>query len=724
MRLNALIALLAPLTGLAQTGPANLDFEAETPGRTPSGWVVPTAGYVAEIRHEGCKAGSGCVALLQPTTPSSAPFGNIMQAFSAEQFRGKTVRLRAWIRVDKADAGDHAQMWLRVDRPGMQMGLFDNMGDRPISSSEWVNYEIGGEVEADALSINIGVMSIGKARVWVDDATFEIVSATPQETAAREEFQKLYARIDAAYESGTLDEIAALALPDAQVASGAMRQPMSAVFAAAKEELGKGTKFSSRTTVNEVRLSGDDAVVSTKSEAGIARAGSRSDYESTSRDTWTRTASGWRMKESFAISTHPVTPKADPETVKAVVAELKQRAAPLATVAAGNKMDDLAAFGKAVGDARLVALGEASHGTREFFQMKHRLLEYLVKEKGFTVFAIEANWPEALAVDRYIKTGEGDAAAALSGMYFWTWNTEEVRDMIEWMRAYNQAAGVHPTLTFTSFDMQTGRVAAQKALDYLKRYSTADAPAAEGTYAETDALDGAGATDARAQGASDRAAAVLKVFDSKRPEMEKASSPAAWLDARQAAAVAYQACAMRTPGKGPSYRDQMMAKNVEWLADEAYPGEKIVLWAHNGHVRFGSEPGGKSMGTWLRERFGRKLYVAGFAFRRGQLRAVGAANGQMTGLADHAVPPAPEGSGDAILSAAGMSLFFLDMSSLAAGSPLGRWLAESQLYYNVGAVWQTANAEANLFPEALAKSYDGLIFVEEGHAARGLAPQR
>ena len=162
--------------------------------------------------------------------------------------------------------------------------------------------------------------------------------------------------------------------------------------------------------------------------------------------------------------------KADPETVKLVVAELKQRAAPLATVVAGNKMDDLAAFGKAVGDARIVALGEASHGTREFFQMKHRLLEYLVKEKGFTVFAIEGNWPEALAADRYIKTGEGDAKAALAAMYFWTWQTEEVRDMVEWMRAFNQAPGPHPTLTFTSFDMQTGRVAGQQALDYLKRY--------------------------------------------------------------------------------------------------------------------------------------------------------------------------------------------------------------------------------------------------------------
>ena len=87
-------------------------------------------------------------------------------------------------------------------------------------------------------------------------------------------------------------------------------------------------------------------------------------------------------------------------------------------------------------------------------------------------------------------------------------------------------------------------------------------------------------------------------------------------------------------------------------------------------------------------------------------------------------PPRRKGSGDAILSAAGMPLFFLDMSSLPAGGPLARWLGESHLYDDVGAVWQTASAEANLAPEAPAKTYDGLIFVEEGHAARGLDAQR
>ena len=68
-------------------------------------------------------------------------------------------------------------------------------------------------------------------------------------------------------------------------------------------------------------------------------------------------------------------------------------------------------------------MGEATHGTHEFFQLKHRMLEFLVERMGFTVFGIEANWPESLAVNDYVLNGNGDPAKALAGFYFWTWNT-------------------------------------------------------------------------------------------------------------------------------------------------------------------------------------------------------------------------------------------------------------------------------------------------------------
>jgi erythromycin esterase-like protein len=124
-----------------------------------------------------------------------------------------------------------------------------------------------------------------------------------------------------------------------------------------------------------------------------------------------------------------------------------------------------------------VSLGEATHGTREFFQLKHRMLEYLATEMGFTIFSIEANMPEAYRLNDYVLKGEGDPARLLSGMYFWTWNTEEVLDMIKWMREFNQSG--KGRVEFTGFDMQTPNVAAEIAAKFLKSKDEAYAGSAE-----------------------------------------------------------------------------------------------------------------------------------------------------------------------------------------------------------------------------------------------------
>ena len=109
---------------------------------------------------------------------------------------------------------------------------------------------------------------------------------------------------------------------------------------------------------------------------------------------------------------------ADLEVTPQALTWVRKHAVPFTTVEPGNGFTDLMPLKKSIGTTRIVALGEQTHGTHEFFKMKHRLLEFLVSELGYSVFAIEANMPEAYRLNDYVLTGKGDPAALLKGMYF------------------------------------------------------------------------------------------------------------------------------------------------------------------------------------------------------------------------------------------------------------------------------------------------------------------
>jgi erythromycin esterase-like protein len=94
---------------------------------------------------------------------------------------------------------------------------------------------------------------------------------------------------------------------------------------------------------------------------------------------------------------------------------LKANAIPFDTTEPNSSFEDLMPLKKIIGDARIVALGEATHGTHEFFQMKHRMLEFLVEEMGFNTFAMEDAWPEANLINDYVHTGKGEPAEILRG---------------------------------------------------------------------------------------------------------------------------------------------------------------------------------------------------------------------------------------------------------------------------------------------------------------------
>src|SRR5262245_22515498 len=152
-----------------------------------------------------------------------------------------------------------------------------------------------------------------------------------------------------------------------------------------------------------------------------------------------------------------------------VVAWLKENVVPLKTVEAGNSFDDLQPLKRVLKDVRFVGLGEATHGTREFFQFKHRMVEFLVREMGFRIFAIEASFSACQNINDYVMAKTDDGAKALDSQGFWTWNTEEVRSMLDWMRAYNQGVPAEKRVKFAGFDIQINSTGKAKLLEYLKR---------------------------------------------------------------------------------------------------------------------------------------------------------------------------------------------------------------------------------------------------------------
>ncbi|MCH7903517.1 MAG: erythromycin esterase family protein [Armatimonadetes bacterium] len=137
-----------------------------------------------------------------------------------------------------------------------------------------------------------------------------------------------------------------------------------------------------------------------------------------------------------------------------LIESLSRASLPLKTVVAGNGFDDMALMAKSLQGVEVVGMGEPTHGSREVFQMKHRMFEYLVENHGFTVFALESNMSDTVALDRYVLYGEGSVQEAARAQGFWTWSTEEIVDLLEWMRTYNTDPEHLQKLRVVGIDMQ------------------------------------------------------------------------------------------------------------------------------------------------------------------------------------------------------------------------------------------------------------------------------
>ena len=392
------------------------------------------------------------------------------------------------------------------------------------------------------------------------------------------------------------------------------------------------------------------------------------------------------------------------------LAWMRASAIPLDTDDPSAPHDDLAPLRELVGDARIVALGEGTHGTREFFRMKHRLTEFLASEMGFTVFAIEANMPEARRVNDYVLRGEGDSEEALAGLYFWTWNTEEVLAMIEWMREFNEEG--KGRMEFWGFDVQTPTVAMEDVESFIE--------VAEPEYLDSlrEEFDRVRDIFLAARTTRDRDdefyrpwhESATRVLEHLRENRERylASFDVMTVDwAIQNARVVRQGADMwMEDGRS---RDESMADNVDWILAHTSPGTKVVLWAHNGHVSRGAAYG--SMGSVLSERHGDDMSVFGFAFHEGEYTAVG-----KDGLGTYGTSPSEAGSVEWALHQSGLAPMVLDLSVVSTESVQSGWLAGKLDFRSIGAV----AVEYAFHRGVVTDMFDALVFFDKSHPSRSL----
>lgn len=385
---------------------------------------------------------------------------------------------------------------------------------------------------------------------------------------------------------------------------------------------------------------------------------------------------------------------------------------------ADDDFSDLLPLKEIIGDARVVGLGEATHSTKEFFTMKHRLVQFLVQEMGFNMFAMETNWPEAMRVNDYVLRGEGDPAQALARMGYWIWATQEVLDLVEWMRQHNQS-GSEPLVSFYGFDVQSASAAMEYVIDYLRIVDPPYVTFAEGNYHSSQCL---GLTGKRyhvyAADTQDACRARMsEVYDKLVANQERytqLTSPEEYQLAVHAAEYLLQVEDSSRDTSDWAPRDRHMAENVTWLLDQAGPDAKMILWAHNNHVADVSSADGPTMGHHLRNQYGKDYVIIGLVFYEGQFHAYGydTASDTVGPRAVYSIPSALPGSFGWYAHNTGVPNFILNLKDIGPTGPETAWLTRPIKVRSIGALYDPTAPEAAYVEAVPADAVDVVIYIK------------
>ena len=401
------------------------------------------------------------------------------------------------------------------------------------------------------------------------------------------------------------------------------------------------------------------------------------------------------------------------------VAALGRDAHALRSTAPHGDLRDLRPLGAMVADAQVVGLGEATHGSREFFTMKHRVFRYLVEEKGFTTFSLETGWSGGVRLNEYVRNGTGDPdqimAEEFQGSYRF-WRTTEYRDLIEWMRDYNSR---HATqVQFMGNDIgYAGPELFERVIGYVRAHHPALLAQFTGAYRDLRPTTDAGTwmstypglPVAHRQAVATTARQALDALVATHGTTEEFTWTVQHARAIAQTATLY-AFDLDDPGKireAMLYRDQVMAENTAWWHERT--GAKILVSAHNGHVGYEShepEQYPRMQGAFLRDRLGAGYLSVGVTFHHGSFTA----QDENDRLGTFAVGPAGAANNEHALDEVAPRDYLLDMRSALAAARA--WLGEPRPTRSIGTAWPQPDR-----PIALGRTHDILIHLHRVRAA-------
>ncbi len=425
-------------------------------------------------------------------------------------------------------------------------------------------------------------------------------------------------------------------------------------------------------------------------------------------------------------------------TVPIVTDLVRDAAHPL--IGASTDYEPLLEF---IGDARFVLLGEASHGTHEFYRQRAQITKRLIEEKGFTAVAVEADWPDAYRVNRYVlgQSKDADAVEAVGGFKrfpAWMWRNADVLDFVGWLRAHNDSLSPGGAKTgFYGLDLYSMHASIEAVLTYLDKVDPEGARRARHRYAcfEHFGEDPQEYGYAAGFGLSHtcETEVITQLLDLQRRAREYARR-----DGRIAAddffyaeqnarlvknAEQYYRTMFRGRVSSWNLRDRHMAETLDSLVQHfALQGQsaKVVVWAHNSHLgdaratQMGRE-GEWNVGQLVRQKHGRECVLVGFTTYAGTVTAAS----NWGGAAERKrIRPAMPGSYEALFHDTGIPAFLL---TLPGETQVARGLREPMLERAIGVIYlPETELASHYFHARLSDQFDAIIHFDRTLAVEPL----